>query len=119
MTAAFWPVYPRAGWAHSRRRAAPPPCLRALFLRILYPDGRGILRQLLQTATSQGFTIDEVSAETLDHDLARTNGTRDRIPMVEVRLHVHGRSPVSELAAALSEIDDVEAVLAGAGTPDD
>jgi hypothetical protein len=32
--------------------------------------------------------------------------------MVEVELHVHGKDPVSELAAALSELDDVRAVLA-------
>ena len=33
--------------------------------------------------------------------------------MVEVSLHVHGRYPVSELAAALSEIEDVDAILVG------
>ncbi len=32
--------------------------------------------------------------------------------MVEVRLHVHGRTPVNELAASLSELDGVDAVLA-------
>jgi hypothetical protein len=31
---------------------------------------------------------------------------------VQVTLHIHGRRPVTDLAAALSEIDDVEAVLA-------
>ena len=33
--------------------------------------------------------------------------------MIEVRLHVHGKQPVSDLAAGLSELDDVRAVLAG------
>jgi len=32
--------------------------------------------------------------------------------MVQVELHVHGKESVSELAAALSELDDVDAVLA-------
>jgi hypothetical protein len=31
---------------------------------------------------------------------------------VEVTLHVHGKQPVAELAAALSDLDYVEAVLA-------
>jgi hypothetical protein len=33
--------------------------------------------------------------------------------MVEVAMHVHGRASVSQLAAAMSEIDGVEAVVAG------
>jgi hypothetical protein len=33
--------------------------------------------------------------------------------MVEVRPHVHGKYPVSEFAAALSEVDGVASVLAG------
>jgi hypothetical protein len=37
----------------------------------------------------------------------------DGKPLVGVRLHVHGRYPVSELAAALSEIDDVASVRVG------
>jgi hypothetical protein len=32
--------------------------------------------------------------------------------MVEVTLHVRGKSSVNDLAASLSELDDVEAVLA-------
>ena len=33
-------------------------------------------------------------------------------PMVRVTLHVHGRQPVTELAAALSELEHVDTVLA-------
>jgi putative Mg2+ transporter-C (MgtC) family protein len=82
-------------------------------LRIRYLDGRGALRRLLQTATSQGFTIDEVSTESLGTrpEPAAAPGTPSIKPMVEVTLHVHGRQPVNELAATLSEIEDVEAVL--------
>jgi hypothetical protein len=37
--------------------------------------------------------------------------------MVEVRLRVHGRYPVNELAAALSEMDNVASVLVGDDPP--
>jgi hypothetical protein len=39
----------------------------------------------------------------------------DSSPMVEIRLHVHGKHPVSEFAAALSEVDGVASVLVGNG----
>jgi putative Mg2+ transporter-C (MgtC) family protein len=83
-------------------------------LRIRYLDGHGVLRRLLQTATSRGFTIDEVSTESLSRRQQvqePTLRTRDGQPIVEVTLHVHGRYPVNELAATLSEIEDVDAVL--------
>jgi putative Mg2+ transporter-C (MgtC) family protein len=84
-------------------------------LHIRYPDGRGILRQLLQVATARGFAINEVSTETLDHRPWRSSEPGEAgegRPMVEVTLHVHGRASVHELAAALSELDEVDAVLA-------
>jgi hypothetical protein len=40
-------------------------------------------------------------------------------PVAEVRLRVHGKEPVSELAAALSEIEGVTSVQVGDGDPDD
>lgn len=55
-------------------------------LRIRYVDGRGVLRRLLQAATSQGFTIDEVSTDTAArHHAGRSRpGTPDGAPLVEV-----------------------------------
>ncbi len=81
-------------------------------LRIRYLDGRGVLRRLLQAATSAGFTIDEVSADPVGRPAASGPGpqTRDGKPFVEVTLQVHGKQPVSELAAVLSGIDDVDIV---------
>jgi putative Mg2+ transporter-C (MgtC) family protein len=70
-------------------------------VRVRYPDGHGILRQILGQATSHGFAIDNVDTHTLD----------DR-SMVEVTLNVHGRQSVTELAAALSELEQVQAVVA-------
>jgi putative Mg2+ transporter-C (MgtC) family protein len=83
-------------------------------LRVRYPDGRGLLRNVLHEATERGFTIDDVSTEALGRRPGVTAG-RDgdaRPPMVEVTLHVHGRHRVTELAAALSDLDYVDAVLA-------
>ena len=75
-------------------------------VRIRYPDGRGMLRQLLQMASSQGFGIDEVMVAEA-HPTFRKDGQ----PIVEVGLRVHGRRPVNELAAAFSNMEDVEAFV--------
>ena len=80
-------------------------------LRVRYLDGRGVLRHLLQTATSRGFIIDELSTESLSPRTVLRLDEDAGEPMVEVRLLVHGRSPVQELADALSRVDDVDSVL--------
>jgi putative Mg2+ transporter-C (MgtC) family protein len=82
-------------------------------LRVRYPDGRGILRDVLQEATARGFAIDDVSAQTAGHKHRPPgNAGTPGLPMVDVTLHVHGKNSVSSLAAALSDIDGVHAVLA-------
>lgn len=80
-------------------------------LRIRYPDGHGLLRQVLREATERGFAIDDVSTETIGPRRGgrEANGEPAK---VEVTLHVHGKQSVSELAAALSDLDYVDAVLA-------
>ena len=75
-------------------------------VRIRYPDGRGMLRQLLQMASSQGFGIDEVMVAE-----AQPTFRKDGQPIVEVGLRVHGRRPVDELATAFSSMEDVEAFV--------
>ena len=82
-------------------------------LRVRYPDGRSILRNVLREATARGFAIDDVATEALGY--RRPPGQAGTVPeprMVEVTLHVHGKNSVNELAAALSEQQDVDAVLA-------
>lgn len=82
-------------------------------LRVRYPDGRGILRNVLREATARGFAIDDVATEALGY--RRPPGQAGPFPeprMVEVTLHVHGKNSVNELASALSEQQDVDAVLA-------
>jgi putative Mg2+ transporter-C (MgtC) family protein len=77
-------------------------------LRVRYPDGRGILRRILRAATELGFAINDVETRT-----QRPSGGPDARPaMVEVTLHVHGKRSVHDLAAALSELEEVEAVVA-------
>jgi putative Mg2+ transporter-C (MgtC) family protein len=75
-------------------------------LRVRYPDGHGILRRVLHEATDRGFAIDDVSTEPAGR---RADGGAE---MVEVTLHVHGKQSVTELAAVLSDLEYVEAVLA-------
>jgi putative Mg2+ transporter-C (MgtC) family protein len=100
-------------------------------LEVRYPDGRGILRDVLREATARGFVIDDVATETVGQrppagaDSGLADGGADggladggladgglRARMVGVTLHVHGRNSVNDLAAALSEMDGVDAVLA-------
>jgi putative Mg2+ transporter-C (MgtC) family protein len=83
-------------------------------LRVRYPDGRGILRDVLREATTRGFAIDEVAAQALGsrRPSASKGDLRAERPMVEVTLHVHGKNSVNELAAALSERAGVDAVPA-------
>jgi putative Mg2+ transporter-C (MgtC) family protein len=81
-------------------------------LEVRYPDGRGILRDVLAETTSRGFAIDDIATQALGQPPASHASPPSRRPLVQVTLHVHGRQPVTDLAAALSEISDVSAVLA-------
>jgi putative Mg2+ transporter-C (MgtC) family protein len=85
-------------------------------VRVRYPDGRGMLRQVLTFVTAQGFAVDELSTAAAADERWRADGSGGRIterPTVEVTLQVHGRGLVNELAAGLSELPGVQAVLAG------
>lgn len=67
---------------------------------------------VLKQATDLGFAIDDVSTEPVGYRPASRSGAAPRQPMVQVTLHVHGRNSVNDLAASLSEIDGVDAILA-------
>jgi putative Mg2+ transporter-C (MgtC) family protein len=77
-------------------------------LHVSYPDGRGILRQVLRIATEQGFAVDELATASREdgHALTTADGQR----LVEVKLHLHGKGLVTDLAARLSELPSVRAV---------
>lgn len=96
------------------RRYLPLIAARASTLRVRYPDGHGILRQVLNETTQRGFTIEDLSTE-LAGDATRRYGAGDQPAMVAVTMHVHGKRPVSELAAALADLDLVDAVVASDG----
>lgn len=70
-------------------------------LRVSYPDGQGILRQVLKVVTENGFAVDELTAQ------GGGGGGADGQRQVEVVLHLHGRGSVNELAVRLSEISGV------------
>jgi putative Mg2+ transporter-C (MgtC) family protein len=77
-------------------------------LHVSYPDGRGILRQVLRIATEQGFAVDELATTSRPDGQALT--TADGQRLVEVKLHLHGKGLVTDLAARLSELPSVRAV---------
>ena len=72
-------------------------------LRVVYEDGRGILRDVLTVCSDQGFTIARVATQTLE-------GTIGNRPAVAVTMEV-GKHPArrhaEDLAAAVDEIDGV------------
>jgi putative Mg2+ transporter-C (MgtC) family protein len=72
-------------------------------VRVVYEDGRGILRKVLQACTSRDFKVADVSVDRGE----------DPGQYVAVSLEVHGRGAVASLAADLNEIDGVHAVHAG------
>jgi putative Mg2+ transporter-C (MgtC) family protein len=85
----------------SRRLPASPYAPSAV--RVVYDDGRGILRRVLQACTSRDFKVADVNVE---------RGEVAGGP-VAVSLEVHGSGSVAALAADLGEIDGVHTVAAG------
>ena len=76
-------------------------------IHVRYPDGRGILRDILEHVTTRGFAVDEMST------VAGAGDGGGDLRMIQVDLQVHGRGLVNDLAAGLSELPGVEAVTAG------
>jgi putative Mg2+ transporter-C (MgtC) family protein len=72
-------------------------------LRVVYEDGRGILREVLGACTEQGFTIARVATQSLEGSI----GDRPAIAVtMEVGKHPHRRH-AEDLVAAVDEIDGV------------
>jgi putative Mg2+ transporter-C (MgtC) family protein len=72
----------------------------ALGLRVVYEDGRGILREVLAEATGQGFSIVQVATHQLQ---GRVSG----VTAVAVMLEVQGQPTIEPLTVALSDIPGV------------
>lgn len=81
-------------------------------VHVRYPDGRGILRRLLEVTTAQGFAIDEVTTHTGNASPPRAGREPAAPSMIEVTLLVHGKASVNELAVTLSEVEGVDTVRA-------
>jgi putative Mg2+ transporter-C (MgtC) family protein len=69
-------------------------------VRVVYEDGRGILRGLLAEATRLGFSIVRVQTEHLAHEIHDTAA-------VAVQMNVRGQPDVDPLAVALEGVDGV------------
>jgi putative Mg2+ transporter-C (MgtC) family protein len=89
-------------------------------IQVRYLDGRGVLREVLRRSTERGFAVAEVATASV-HEGPRRSDHRDAgLPesapseaLIEVTLKIHGSGSVNELAAALSEVEGVDAVFAG------
>jgi putative Mg2+ transporter-C (MgtC) family protein len=77
-------------------------------LRLVYLDGRGILREALSECAQRGFSISDVSIE---H--ARNGSGNGASRQITVDLEVRGQGSVAELAADLNELDGILDVHAG------
>jgi putative Mg2+ transporter-C (MgtC) family protein len=69
-------------------------------LRVVYEDGRGILRMILAESTRRGFAIVQVATHQLEHDIRG-------VAVVAVTLELRGQPYAERLAVALNDIDGV------------
>lgn len=81
-------------------------------LRVRYPDGHGMLREILRLVTERGFSLAEMDTAAVED--VRRDGEPGSGPEperhVEVALQVFGRGSLNDLAATLSELPGVRAV---------
>jgi putative Mg2+ transporter-C (MgtC) family protein len=76
-------------------------------LMLTYRDGQGVLRSLLHECAQHGFSVSDLKVE----HASGGNGQGPRT--VTVRLEVHGRGSVAELAGDLDAVEGVVQVGAG------
>ncbi|MEU8343752.1 MgtC/SapB family protein [Spirillospora sp. NPDC048832] len=99
-------------------------------MRLVYRDGRGVLRRVLMECTQRGFVILEVSIdrEYLPDDSDRgRDERRDRRDPADrwrpgnavVSIVLEGTGSIPDLTAHLSELDDVVGVTVGSDRDDD
>jgi putative Mg2+ transporter-C (MgtC) family protein len=69
-------------------------------LRVVYEDGRAILRRILAESTRHGFAILQVATQQLEHDVRGVSA-------VAVTLEIQGQPTAEPLAIALSDLDGV------------
>jgi putative Mg2+ transporter-C (MgtC) family protein len=69
-------------------------------LRVVYEDGRGILRDIIGECTSRGFAIVRVTTRQLEHEVAGVSA-------VAVMLEVQGQPTAEPLATGLTDLSGV------------
>ena len=83
-----------------------PTTDRRRVIRIVYHDGQGVLRRILEQATELGFTS----------QVQRTQrSTADGRAMVHLDVRFLGRHPVRDLLVPMSELDGVDTVFVKSG----
>ncbi len=96
-------------------RHLPHSSIETSVIRVRYPDGRGLLREVLELASARGFTLSEISTGSTGYQ-RQSDSTVERAnaetPMVNVQFQVRGRALINELVAEISELEGVDAVLA-------
>jgi putative Mg2+ transporter-C (MgtC) family protein len=92
-------AYPRLAAALPRSRYV------GYGIRVVYEDGRGILRDILTRSTQLGYTIARVQTHQLEHEV------RGR-PAVAVTLEVQGQPTAEPLMFELNDLDGVLEVTA-------
>jgi putative Mg2+ transporter-C (MgtC) family protein len=107
--AGLWPVATVAVAAHYAVTFAFPPLMRLLprgtltpwRVRVAYRDGEGVLRDILETITGGGFTVEDL-------DVTRVAGG-----VVRVSMELHGKGRPDDLVADLHGREGIESVQLG------
>jgi putative Mg2+ transporter-C (MgtC) family protein len=95
-------VYPSVVRVLPRSRFAPSE------LRLVYLDGRGLLREALEECAQRGFSISDLE---IKHE---QNGASNGHPRhVTVDIEVRGQGSIADLAFELNDLDGVVSVRAG------
>jgi putative Mg2+ transporter-C (MgtC) family protein len=75
-------------------------------LRVVYEDGRGILREIITASTGLGLAIHKLATQQIQ------GGRIEGVPAVAVTFEVRGRPNLEELTLALDKLDGVLGVEA-------
>jgi putative Mg2+ transporter-C (MgtC) family protein len=70
-------------------------------LRVVYEDGRGILREIITQSTELGLAVHRLATQQIE------GGQIAGVPAVAVTFEVRGKPAIEELALALDKIDGV------------
>ena len=84
----------------------PPSRYLGFRLRVVYEDGRGILRQIITESTGLGLAIHRMVTHQIE------GGPVAGVPAVAVTFEVHGKPTIEQLTLALDKLDGVLGVEA-------